>query len=257
MAISTDHTADKFVPSTGTLNLNDGLTISATDIVFLDTIKPRTGTASAGTAPIVFTSGTNLSAAVAGAVEYDGTVATLTPNTSLGRAVIATPVYTLGASPSTTTTGSTNIPLFPAANDTITLPIGTYLVDTAFQITVATSTVAATVAINFSGGGTAAGTGSWTAQSSITAGGAGSMFRVASGNITANAVVTASSNVAGRVYIVNAKGIVRITTAGTVIPSVQWSATLTNGVFTWEPSNHMIITPLATSSTANFTGGFA
>lgn len=46
-------------------------------------------------------------------------------------------------------------------------------------------------------------------------------------------------------------------TAGTVIPSVQWSATLTSGTFTWEPNNHMIITPLATSSTANFTGGFA
>lgn len=235
----------------------DALTVAANDVTLGKTLKPRAGTATANTAPLQFTSGTNLTVPVAGAVEYDGTVATLTPNTSLGRAVVATPIFTLGASPSTTLTGSTNIPLFPAANDTITLPIGTYLVETAFQITVATSTVSATVAINMSGGGTAAGTASWTAQSSITAGGAANMFRVASGNITANAVVTAASAVAGRVYIVRARGIMRITTAGTIIPSVQWSATLTSGVLTWEPSNHMIITPLTSSGTANFTGAFS
>jgi hypothetical protein len=220
-------------------------------------ITLKGGTATASTAPLKFTSGTNLGTAEAGAVEYDGTVATLTPNTSLGRAVIATPVFTSGASPSTTVTGSTNIPLFPAANDTITLPIGTYLVETAFQVTVATSTVSATVGLNISGGGNAVGTVSWTALSSITAGGASNLFRVASGNITANATVTAASAVAGRVYIVNAKGIMKITTAGTIIPSLQWSATLTSGVLTWEPSNFMTITPLATSSTTAFTGAFS
>jgi hypothetical protein len=218
-------------------------------------LRPDAGTASA--APLLFTAGTNLTAASAGAVEYDGTVATLTPNTSLGRAVVATPVYTLGASPSTTLTSATNIPLFPAANDTITLPIGTYLVETEFQITVATSTVSATVSINIGGGGTAVGTRAWTAQASITAGGTGSMFRVASAALTANAVVTAASAVAGRSYIVRARGIVRITTAGTIIPSVQWSATLTSGVLTWSPDNYMVITPLSSSSSANFTGAFS
>jgi hypothetical protein len=238
----------KISPAFGTQNISTSGTISGF-------ITPSAGTTAA--AAIDLTAGQNLTSPAAGAVEYDGTVATLTPNTSLGRAVIATPVFTLGASPSTTLTGSTNIPLFPAANDTITLPIGTYVVETAFQITVATSTVNATVAINFSGGGTAAGTASWTAQSSITAGGTANLFRVASANITTNAVVTAASAIAGRVYIVTARGLVRITTAGTIIPSVQWSATLTSGVLTWEPSNHMIITPLATSSTINFTGAFS
>jgi len=146
--------------------------------------------------------------------------------------------------------------LFPVANDTITLPIGTYLVETEFQVTVATSTVSATVAFNLSGGGTAVGTAAWTALSSITAGGSSNMFRIASASIATNAVVTAASAVAGRVYIVRVRGIVRITTAGTVIPSVQWSATLTSGTFTWEPNNNLTITPLATSSTANSTGGF-
>ena len=237
---------------TGTL-----ATLAGAETLTNKILQPSAGTATAGTAPLDFSAGTNLTVPEAGSVEYDGTVFTFTPNTSFGRAVIATPVYTLGASPSTTLTLNTNVPLFPAANDTITLPIGTYLVETEFQITVATSTVSATVAINFSGGGTAVGTRSWTAQSSVTAGGAGNMFRVASAALTANAVVTATSAIAGRVYIVRARGIIRITTAGTVIPSVQWSATLTSGVLTWEPSNNMVITPLATSSTANFTGAFS
>lgn len=249
------------VASDKTITLPDSTTtMVGTDVAQTLTnkiLQPRAGTATAGTAPIKLTSGTNLTTAEAGAVEYDGTVATLTPNTSLGRAIIATPVYTLGASPSTTLTLNTNVPLFPAANDTITLPIGTYLIDTAFQITVATSTVSATVALNMAGGGTATGTVSWTAHSSITAGGSANLFRVASAAIGTNAVVTAASAVAGRVYIVNARGIMRITAAGTIIPSVQWSATLTSGVLTWEPSNHMIITPLSSSGTANFSGAFS
>ena len=235
----------------------DALRLGALDATFGKCIKPRVGTATAGTSPLDFTAGVNLTTPEAGAVEYDGTVATLTPNTSFGRAVIATPIFTSGASPSTTITGSTNVPLFPAANDTITLPIGTYLVESEFQVTVATSTVSATVAINLSGGGTALGSVAWTSQSSITSGGPGSMFRVAAATLATNAVVTAASAVAGRSYIVRARGLARITTAGTIVPSVQWSATLTSGVLTWNAQNLMTITPMATSPTTAFTGGFA
>jgi hypothetical protein len=108
-----------------------------------------------------------------------------------------------------------------------------------------------------SGGGNAVGTHSWTALSSITAGGASNLFRVASIGIGSTAVVTAASAVAGRVYTVNAKGIVKITTAGTIIPSVNWSATLTSGVLTWQPDNFMIITPLTSSGSTTFTGAFS
>ena len=217
----------------------------------------RGGTATASTAPLKFTSGSNLTTPEVGAVEYDGTVATLTPNTSLGRAVIATPIFTSGASPSTLTTGLTNIPLFPATNDTITLPIGTYLVETAFQVTVATSTVSANVAINMSGGGNASGTVGWFATSAIAGGGAATFFTPGSFSIATNSILTPVSAVAGRIYQISAKGIMKITSAGTLVPSVQWSSTLTGGTFTWDPTNFMVITPLATSPSTTFTGAFS
>lgn len=67
----------------------DALTISANDATFGKTIKPRAGTATANTAPLVFTGGTNLGTAIAGAVEYDGTHFYSTPTTTSGRGQIA------------------------------------------------------------------------------------------------------------------------------------------------------------------------
>ena len=216
-------------------------------------------TSSAGSAPLKIGAGTTiLTTPEAGAIEYDGTVATFTPNTSLGRAVIATPVFTSGASTSTTLTGFTNVPLFPPGNDTITLPIGTYLVETAFQVTVATSTVSSNLRINMQGGGTAVGTHSWTTTATTQgSGGLTSIYRVADQSIALNAVVTGTNGFAGRIYIVDGKCIMKITTAGTIIPSIQWGATLTSGTLIWEPSNFMVITPLATSATTAFTGAFS
>lgn len=51
-------------------------------------LQPSAGTATAGTAPLKFTSGTNLTSAEAGAVEYDGAVGYLTPDTTIGRGFI-------------------------------------------------------------------------------------------------------------------------------------------------------------------------
>ena len=67
----------------------DAIVINASDVTFGDTIKPRAGTATAGTAPLQFTGGTVLSAAVAGAVEYDGTFLYATPTTTSGRGHVA------------------------------------------------------------------------------------------------------------------------------------------------------------------------
>jgi hypothetical protein len=51
------------------------------------------GTATASTAPLKFTSGTNLTTAEAGAIEYNGSFLYQTPNSTSGRAAIP-PVYT-------------------------------------------------------------------------------------------------------------------------------------------------------------------
>ncbi len=49
-------------------------------------LTPKAGTATAGTSPLKFLTGTNLTTAEAGAVEYDGTYFYFTPDTTSGRA---------------------------------------------------------------------------------------------------------------------------------------------------------------------------
>jgi hypothetical protein len=61
----------------------DAVTVGANDVTFGKMIKPRTGTATA--APLDFTAGTNLTTALAGAIEYDGTHFYSTPTTTSGR----------------------------------------------------------------------------------------------------------------------------------------------------------------------------
>jgi hypothetical protein len=63
----------------------DSLTIGATEVTFGKTLRPRTGTATAGTAPIDFAAGTNLTVAEAGTLEYDGAYFYATPTTTSGR----------------------------------------------------------------------------------------------------------------------------------------------------------------------------
>jgi hypothetical protein len=84
------------------------------------TITPATGTASV--APISLTSGTNLTSAVAGAIEYDGAVGYFTPDTTIGRGFIpSTSTFRLTAAGGAITTianvfGTTsNIPLLANA----------------------------------------------------------------------------------------------------------------------------------------------
>jgi hypothetical protein len=152
---------------------------------------------------------------------------------------------------------TTNYALFAAAGDTITLPVGTYYYTISFQATVATSTVSATMNLALRGAGTAVGTATFDGTSSITAAGAANEFQVAGTALTGAMTVTAASAVAGRVYVVRGSGILKITTAGTLIPAYQWSAALTSGVVTLVADNYMTITPLSSSGTSTQTGGFA
>ena len=110
-------------------NGNIDITTNGTGVTNITRALLAAGTATASTAPLKMTSGTNLTAAEAGAVEYDGTTLTFTPSTNYGRAAIPATVYTSGVGTSLTPTATgeaTAQALFPAAGDTITLPIGTY-----------------------------------------------------------------------------------------------------------------------------------
>jgi hypothetical protein len=207
-------------------------------------------------APIRFASGTNLTSIEAGALEYDGFSLYVTPSAGFGRAPAVGEIFTSGIGTSGIA-ATTNYALFAAAGDTITLPIGTYYYTIAFQATVATSTVSATMNLALRGAGTAVGSATFNGTSSITAGGAANQFQVAGTALTGAMVVTAASAVAGRVYVVRGSGILKVTSAGTLIPAYQWSATLTSGAVTLVADNFMTITPLSSSGSATKTGGFA
>lgn len=153
-------------------------------------------------------------------------------------------------------TGATNYPLYPAANDTITLDVGTYWYEVSTYCTVATSTVSATFQFSPRGAGTAVGTATYQGDAAITANGAGTRMAVGSTALGTAMTVSPASAVAGRVYVVRGSGIINITTAGTLIPSYLFSATVTSGVVTLNAMNWMAIEKIAPSSVTYF-GGFA
>jgi hypothetical protein len=215
-------------------------------------LNATAGTTSA--APITLTSGTNLTSATAGAIEYDGTITTLTNTTNFGRAAIATPIYTSGIGTSGIAS-VTNYPLFPSANDRITLPVGTYQVTLGIKINVAGSTVSSTAQFNIGGGGTAVGNFLWMGPGANTNNGAANHFN---GTATLGTSIQVTNASAGnpRVYTFSGSGILEVTTSGTIIPSYLWGVTLTSGTVTLYEENYLIITPLSSSGTVASTGGW-
>jgi len=244
-------------------NGNIDITTNGTGVTNITRALLAAGTATASTAPLKMTSGTNLTAAEAGAVEYDGTTLTFTPSTNYGRAAIPATVYTSGVGTSLTPTATgeaTAQALFPAAGDTITLPIGTYHITLVATITRgATSVTSATARINFGGGGTAVGSFTGTAVSSVAAAGATSQFMFSAAALTVDNVVTAANALAAGVYNIMITGILRITTAGTFIPKYSLSTALTGATTATAPSsmNYLMIQSVGTSGTAAATGGWA
>jgi hypothetical protein len=211
-----------------------------------------------------------------GITSIDGSAATCAGNaaTATTLANVATPLsgqrifyngtYWLNALDSFTSgigtsgiTGTTNYALFPAAQDTITLAIGTYIVDTGFSILVATSTVTSVCNLNIRGGGNAVGSMTWFGSGAITLNGNRTNYRVAATALGTVIPVTITSAVAGRVYTVQGTGILKVTTGGTIIPAYQWGATLTSGVVTLYAENNLRIKQISNSGTTVAQGGWA
>jgi len=145
-------------------------------------------------------------------------------------------------------TGATNYALFPAAQDTLTLGVGTYEIEMVAYVTVATSTVSGSLQLSPRGAGTAVGTVYGMSTGAITQNGTPIQTGFGSTALGTALTVTAASAVAGRVYSAQFKGIMNITTTGTIIPSYLFSATLTSGVTTLNALNHMKIKQIAATS---------
>jgi len=176
--------------------------------------------ASAGTVPpLQFTSGTNLGTAAAGALEYDGS-SFYASKASATRGVLHTEQLVVLNTAYTLTSQTAAQKLFNATtNGAVTLQVGTYQFECFYALTGMSATsgsfgfamVAGTAVIGSQGWWSMAQKGTATVATATAA-----QFTYSTAANTT--LATASTNTVGYAFI---KGIIKVTTAGTVIPSVS------------------------------------
>jgi hypothetical protein len=111
----------------------------------------KAGTATASTAPLKFNSGTNLTTAEAGAMEYDGTAGFMTQQTTTGRGMLLAPqIVRIDTGRSKTTNNTTLEAIFDTANDVINLTANTlYYFRAMYVMSSSASGVAAGLQVGF------------------------------------------------------------------------------------------------------------
>lgn len=180
------------------------------------------GSASANTWPKL-TSGTVLTTPEAGAIEYDGKVAYITPSATIGRAVSLASVFTSIQSDFTLAAASGVQNCFTAANDTLTVEGSTsYLMEAVYIMNTGATTHTTAVAFALAGG------------ASVTSFEYLAMLWSAAANTIATAQSTTHvSGVASKVLnatstavwtLIQLKGLVRFNAGGTIAPQINFSA---------------------------------
>lgn len=184
-------------------------------------VHPTTGTASQ--APILFSAGTNLSSATAGAMEYDGTVGYLTPTTNRG--VLSSQHFITQTSNYTANDSTSAQQVF---NSTTSGAIAlsatkTYLFDAVYYITRAAGSTSRTLSTLFNT--TSALTSiSYIAETTSTTGNSlGAVSRIYGTGVTATVVTGASTSTTENITVV-LRGIIRTNGATTFTPQIQFSA---------------------------------
>jgi len=177
----------------------------------------------AGTAtipPLTIVSGTNLTTAAAGAVEYDGTVFYASPAAST-RSIIAAEQYTVLTSTYVLTSQTAAQKLFnTSTNGAVTLPVGNYQFECFFSLSSLSATSGTFGFALVGGAGPATFTQSYycEAQKPITSN-ATAAAPFTTYNTAANvALTTANTNTTGFAFI---RGYINVTVAGTVVPQVS------------------------------------
>lgn len=242
------------ITTTGNVSVGGTLAVTSTS-TFTGTATHNGATVlAAGTAslaPLQFVAGTNMTTPTAGVKGYDGTIFTATPDTNFKRGVIPVTNYASGTGTALgTNTESTLSVLLPSGNTTITLAVGTYYLDTLFIITRgASSTTSATARLNILGSGTAVGTFSGMSLSAPTSGGTTNNFSFDAVNVNTTNVLTAASTTAAGVYQLAVRGILKITTAGSITPQYSLSANI-NAAGTVAKVFHFILQQLDSQSAA-------
>lgn len=185
-------------------------------------IRPSSGSASQ--APLQFAAGTSLSAAAAGAWEYDGQTFYAAP-TALQRGVVPVDHFVILNTAYTGTNSASAQQVFNVpANGAVTLEANTtYFFEGLYYITRSAGTTSHTLSTLFALGGTLTSI-TYLAETTSTAGNIlSSDSRIYATAATAT-VVTAASTTANENITVHLRGVIRTNTAGTFTPQIQYSA---------------------------------
>lgn len=243
----------KTTDTLGTTAMNWYSLVDINGATFVGSITARAGTATAGTAPIYLQSGTNLTTAAAGAIEYDGNTyySTIAAST---RGVMPSEQIVVLTGTNTLTSQTAVQPIFDGGggptNGSVTLPIGTYMFECSFALTGMSATSGS---FGFALGGAATKTYAYNAQASK---GTGTSLTTATAttatyNTGAQTTLnTAGTGTAGTAVI---KGIIRVTVAGTVIPQV--SLTVASAAVI-QAGSYFKVSPLGNVSTVATVGNW-
>ena len=211
-------------------------------------IRPSAGTVT--NAPIVYVSGTNLTTAAAGAMEYDGKVFYGTGQSSQ-RGVLPAEHFIVLTTDYVGSDVSTAQQVFNSpAGGIITLPASTsYFLEAVYYITRAAGTTSHTLSTLFALGGTLTSI-AYTADTTSTTGNAlGAVSRIYATAATATVVTAASTSATENITVV-IRGVVRTNTAGTFIPQIQYSAA-PGGAPTILTNSYLRLVPIGTNTVAS------
>ena len=204
-------------------------------------IHVAAGSATASTAPLKFTAGTNLTTAEAGTMEYDGENLYFSGEASQ-RGVVAASQFVILTSDYTTPLGTANVlkQAFNATtNGTLTLTLGSYLFECLLNLS-SLSTTSGTIAFGF--GGTALGRFRYLATANKAAATTTAANTTFSQAATATIITPATTSTVGYALV---QGSIVITTAGTIIPSIALSVAAANVVVT---GSYFNLTPIGSST---------
>lgn len=178
-----------------------------------------------GTAPIVFTSGTNLTTAVAGAVEFDGKAYYATAAASSRQVIGTEQITALSADNSAPTNVNTAQNVFPTGQAVLTVQATTtYEFEAEYQIDT-TGATSNSLGILFALAGGASLTSIAYKASATNGTAAGTPSAPAVSRFTAATVSTVTAAVAAATQrTVTLRGIMRVNAAGTIAPQFQYSA---------------------------------
>jgi hypothetical protein len=227
--------------------------IATTSAPTISNLTLAAGTSSSGGAPLYLNSGTKLTSAVAGAVEYDGKAGYLTPSSS-GRAVLpAAHFYGLTSSRSLTSNSNGAQSIFGVG---LTLQSNTaYEIDGYIQFSYAPRTGSVSASVAFGGSSSSAGTLiaiDYAANS--TALGYPSSWTTTSATGSGGSTVANAGN--AQYVTVRVKGLIRVGTGGSWNPTVTFGGSSVYDTASVTSGSYVKMTPIGLD-TVNSIGGWA